>query len=356
MFRGGTFKEMLFNISAVLRKDLEEKKTELEEYTNVTVIEDAKSTVDDYITNTSKPDLENYTTTKEGEIETLATTKKSEITSHTDNKIGEITTHTDTKKAEITSHTDDKIGEITTHTDTKIEEVTSHTETKKTELDSYEQEKECELETYTTEKKAEIDTYKDFKVSEFLDETEALTTSKLTDDYTGDSSSLVASQKALSDGLSTTFKISDCYYGVGDYWITESTTNPATKWVGTTWEKVEGRMLFGADDSTYIVGAEGGVTDVTLTTDNMPSHRHQVDSHTHTQASHKHTISTHYGSGASGVSSFTSGNTGTRTYSTNSAGGDNTGSSTPYTDYQGGGSAFSILNSYRAVNIWRRTA
>ncbi|WP_319370612.1 phage baseplate protein [uncultured Ilyobacter sp.] len=190
------------------------------------------------------------------------------------------------------------------------------------------------------------------------------------DSYSLDDSNVLATSKALKDGLATTFKISDCYYGIGDYWITESTTNPATKWAGTVWEKLEGRMLFGANGTTYLVGAEGGVTQVTLSVANMPSHRHQVDSHSHTQPTHYHETgkisgerSTYYVADYGYTS--TSG-TGSRFYQensvssrfphTSSSGGDNSGSASPYTNYQGSGTAFNVLNSYRAVNIWRRTA
>jgi microcystin-dependent protein len=197
------------------------------------------------------------------------------------------------------------------------------------------------------------------------------------DSYSLNDSNTLATSKALKDGLATTFKTSDCYYGIGDYWITESSTNPATKWTGTTWNKVEGKMLFGADGTTYTVGAEGGVTQVTLELVNVPSHRHHVDSHSHTQASHFHYIAKNSATTAVTSISLTDiqymySRTQTNGYDesytlrgqsteanvgkTSSNGGDNTGTAEPYTTYQGNGQAFSVLNSYRAVNIWRRTA
>ena len=186
------------------------------------------------------------------------------------------------------------------------------------------------------------------------------------DSYSLDDSNVLATSKALKDGLATTFKTSDCYYGIGDYWITESTVNPATKWTGTTWTKVEGRMLFGANGTTYILGTEGGITQVTLSLSNMPSHRHLVDAHSHTQPAHDHIqafsslgYSGRYGN-VTGLSNqysdVTSGGSGTSGAKTSSSGGDVTGSASPYTNYQGSGTAFNVLNAYRAVNIWRRTA
>jgi microcystin-dependent protein len=126
-------------------------------------------------------------------------------------------------------------------------------------------------------------------------------------------------------------------------------------------------MLFGANGTTYVVGSEGGVTQVTLSVANMPSHRHLVDSHSHTQPTHSHispvgfNSNTGFGYAEEADNSFTeiSGNNtegGEDLGYTSSSGGDNTGTATPYTNYQGSGTALNVLNSYRVVNIWRRTA
>ncbi|ADO82802.1 phage baseplate protein [Ilyobacter polytropus] len=190
------------------------------------------------------------------------------------------------------------------------------------------------------------------------------------DSYSLDDSNVIATSKALKDGLATTFKTSDCYYGIGDYWITESSENPAVKWIETTWEKLEGRMLFGADGSVYRVGQEDGVSQLTLSVTNIPSHRHQVNSHNHTQPLHYHQTGKlsgersssyveDYGyTSASGAGSrfYQENSVSARFPHTSSSGGESTGIASPYTDYQGSGAAFSVLNSYRAVNIWRRTA
>ena len=172
--------------------------------------------------------------------------------------------------------------------------------------------------------------------------------------------------KSLGDRLDGAFKTSDCYYSIDDYWITESSQNPATKWIGTVWIKLEGRMLFGSDENIYSVGQEGGVTQVSLSIDNIPSHRHLVDSHIHSQVDHKHIGS--WGEAASWFGGYW-GNDGSKNqrgshssdgdntrYYTSPAGGDSTGAASPYTDYQGNGTAFNVLNAYRVVNIWRRTA
>ena len=186
---------------------------------------------------------------------------------------------------------------------------------------------------------------------------------------------------------------SGCPHGIGDYWITEATSNPATKWTGTTWTKLEGRTLLGTS-SGYVLGTQGGRSTVALTLANIAAHthgfsgttnttgnhyhqggnhRHQVDNHAHTQPSHTHG----YSSGVSGNGNGGSLDRAMTYYQTSAAGGENTGGSSPYTNYQnpntsttgnhnhtisgttgssGSGSAFNIMNPYRVVNIWRRTA
>jgi len=224
------------------------------------------------------------------------------------------------------------------------------------------------------------------------------------DSYSLNDSNKLATSKALKDGLSTTFKTSDCYYGIGDYWLTESNDNPAVKWPGTTWSKVENRLLIGASGS-YVKGSQGGNSNISLSSAHLPSHnhsfsattnttgnhnhksgnhRHRVDSHAHTQPSHSHKQrlngpddSAWKSNGKNVSGTYHSETARDSTLNTGSAGGENTGGATPYTDYQnptsdtkgnhshtvsgtigssGSGSSFSILNPYRAVNIWRRTA
>ncbi len=198
-----------------------------------------------------------------------------------------------------------------------------------------------------------------------------------------------------------------CTIRPSQYFITEETSNPAVIWPGTTWEKLEGRVLIGAGGS-FQLKSEGGVASITLALANIPghthsfsattstagahshtvsSHRHKVDSHSHTQPTHYHGV---YGGGGSAQAIGTetnrfAGHTGNNTlYRTSprgqimeSEGGESTGRATPYTDYQspgtnstgnhphtvsgttgstGSGSSLNILNPYRAVNIWRRVS
>ncbi|UUV16927.1 tail fiber protein [Fusobacteria bacterium ZRK30] len=220
------------------------------------------------------------------------------------------------------------------------------------------------------------------------------------DAVNSDDSNTLATSKAVKVAYD---KAVECKYDVGDYWITESTSNPATKWTGTTWTKLEGRVLLGTSNG-YALGTEGGRSTVALTLANMAAHthgfygttnttgnhyhkggnhRHRVDNHAHTQPAHTHNVvtgrndSNSYHRGGGNIGHI--GNSGSYTYSgkISSAGGQNTGGSSPYTNYQnpntsttgnhshtifgttgssGSGSAFNIMNPYRVVNIWRRTA
>ena len=128
-------------------------------------------------------------------------------------------------------------------------------------------------------------------------------------------------------------------------------------WLGTTWQKQEGRFLLGSS-SSYSLGSTGGASTATLSVANLPSHTHSATTaaHTHTQPTHTHGTKTAYG-GAGGpymVRGETT-LTGKWVY-TEAAGGDTTGSASPVTSIgnTGNGTAFSILPPYIAINIWKR--
>ena len=96
----------------------------------------------------------------------------------------------------------------------------------------------------------------------------------------------------------------------------------------------------------------------------MPSHTHSASqsAHTHTQPAHVHTTTLTSRGGAAASSSYVGWSSDTGQFlgntaiSTNSSGGDTTGSSTPSISIgaTGSGTAFSILPPYLVVNIWKR--
>lgn len=162
---------------------------------------------------------------------------------------------------------------------------------------------------------------------------------------------------------------------------------------GTTWVRIENKFLIGAGGS-YGIGTSGGSSTCTLTSSNLPSHNHTVSAFNSGNNSSNHTHSipslsgstseqpnhTHYlahggypGSGSYGWSladnikvggtETTQGagkhtHTLTTTASTTGAQSANHNHSIPAhnTNSTGSGTAFSILNPYKAVYIWERTA
>lgn len=71
----------------------------------------------------------------------------------------------------------------------------------------------------------------------------------------------------------------DVFYPVGSYYETSDTTfNPNTAWLGTTWvEDTAGQVLVAQDSGTFAtVGDTGGEETHTLTIDEMPSHHHTI--------------------------------------------------------------------------------
>lgn len=62
-------------------------------------------------------------------------------------------------------------------------------------------------------------------------------------------------------------------YPVGSIYMSVNSTNPSN-YFGGTWERIKGRFLLAADDSTYKLGGTGGEATHTLTINEMPSHKH----------------------------------------------------------------------------------
>ena len=186
-------------------------------------------------------------------------------------------------------------------------------------------------------------------------------------------------------------------YPIGSLYITTSNTNPGSIF-GGTWEKIQGRFLFGSD-SSHAVNSTGGTSSHThttaahtLTINEVPGHSHTVNNHTHDFSGTTSSDGWGYvnfgdctspwnfsGGGNISVSrntqmymldrvlqQVTDGNlidgfyvnNHTHTYS------GTTGGSSPNTDSRGGGGAHSHGNTgssshlppYLAVNIWKRTA
>lgn len=157
-----------------------------------------------------------------------------------------------------------------------------------------------------------------------------------------------------------------CPYAIGEILLTTNSENPATKYLGTTWQKIEGRMLLGTSGSGASKQTGGSMTK-TIAQANLPNVKLSVDAHTHTQPKHYHGTwgeNTNGGTPPFGYYDDTTNRAGTnggldydnRIFKTTSDGGDITGSSSPKTSALGSGQALDITPSYYTVHMWLRTS
>lgn len=144
-----------------------------------------------------------------------------------------------------------------------------------------------------------------------------------------------------------------CPYEVGDIYITTLSTNPATRFLGTTWEKIEGRFLL-ATSGSNASGQAGGSNTKTIAKANLPNIKLQVDSFTLTTQPHTHPITYRRGTGIDNFpSSYESSHT-DMNINTGEGGGQNTGTASPYTSALGSGTPLDITPAYYTVHIWKR--
>lgn len=199
-------------------------------------------------------------------------------------------------------------------------------------------------------------------------------------------------------------RILSSVYPVGSIYMSVASTSPATLF-GGTWVQLKDRFLIGAGGS-YSAGATGGATTHTLTVAEMPSHNHSFTgsavtsggisanhthtgtsgnpsaNHTHSGPSHSHNVYVMSGSGTEAASYLATNGGRPRTLASSfmdSAGTGATGTVSAYHTHttttgnqsaghthsvtasgtignKGSGSAFSIMNPYLAVYMWKRTA
>jgi microcystin-dependent protein len=147
-------------------------------------------------------------------------------------------------------------------------------------------------------------------------------------------------------------------------------TNPAVLLGIGTWARFgKGRTLVSLDEAQSefdAVEETGGVKEVALTTQQIPSHTHTTPAHTHTTPAHTHTISASWyednvDSNGSSMRldgwDFGSGHAQDRTGTTSSSGAGTTGEGgAGTTGATGGGAAHTNLPPYIVVYVWKRTA
>ena len=154
-----------------------------------------------------------------------------------------------------------------------------------------------------------------------------------------------------------------CPYSVGDIYITTLSTNPAVRFLGTTWEKIEGRFLL-ATSGSNASGQTGGSNTKTLTKANLPNIKLQVDSFTLTTTKHIHGLRGNAGGDlgilfgqTNVIAGIKYGGAGSFSTSTNvmaEGGGQNTGAASPYTSALGSETPLDITPAYYTVHVWKR--
>lgn len=95
------------------------------------------------------------------------------------------------------------------------------------------------------------------------------------------------------DLLAIVNSLDKCPYKIGDIYITTNSSNPAVLWIGTTWEKIEGKFLRATSSSWEEAGISGGSDYKILGVENLPRHNHTGTAisdgeHTHLQEEHSH--------------------------------------------------------------------
>ena len=88
-------------------------------------------------------------------------------------------------------------------------------------------------------------------------------------------------------------------YPIGSVYISVTSSNPSELF-GGTWERIQDTFLLAAGN-TYTAGSTGGAANITLTTNQIPSHNHSIGAHSHGLNSHTHSIGAH----AHGLNSHT---------------------------------------------------
>lgn len=172
----------------------------------------------------------------------------------------------------------------------------------------------------------------------------------------------------LIEGISETFK-NFCPFKVGDIYLTTNSTNPSSIFLGTTWQKIEGKFLMGTSGSGASK-ATGGSNSRTIVQANLPNIKLAVDSFSLSRGTQNITGSadtwTYQSETISSGALYFSG-TGKRNYNVNGGWSGtslkldasktwtgSTNSVSPQTSTLGSGQALDITPSYYTYHMWLR--
>ena len=158
-----------------------------------------------------------------------------------------------------------------------------------------------------------------------------------------------------------------CPFPINSIFLSLDNSNPAMLFLGTTWQKQEGRFLLGSN-SAYTLGSTGGSSTTTLSKENLPNVKLQIDSFSLGKGTQEITgdfyTSNYIGYAGSGA--FYSKQSGLGGHGGNSSSGNKIGfqaskswtgmstSAAPYTANMGDSTPFNNMPPYLVVNIWKR--
>lgn len=154
-----------------------------------------------------------------------------------------------------------------------------------------------------------------------------------------------------------------CPFKVGDIYLTTNSTNPSSIFLGTTWQKIEGRFLLGTSGSGASK-ATGGSNSKTIAQANLPNVKLTVDSFTASISPHyhgtgngmlnNHGIHGDYSTTSKPLGYYATEGKTTYEFKTSTNGGGTTGSVSPQTSALGSGSALDITPCYYTCHMWLR--
>lgn len=191
-------------------------------------------------------------------------------------------------------------------------------------------------------------------------------------DVTGKPGSFPPSSHTHDDRYYTESEINEkfknfCPYAVGDIYITTNSFNPSTKYLGTTWQKIEGRFLLGTSNS-QASKLTGGSMNKNISQANLPNIKLIVDSFSLGRGNMDITGSfgglnnqydsadgAFYKSGSSEGAGSGGGDTRVQFQASRSWTGT-TNSASPQTNALGNGQALDITPSYYTTHMWLRTS
>lgn len=173
----------------------------------------------------------------------------------------------------------------------------------------------------------------------------------------------------LIEGISETFK-NFCPFKVGDIYLTTNSTNPSSIFLGTTWQKIEGRFLLGTSGSGASK-ATGGSNSKTIAQANLPAVKIQLNSFSLSRGTMDitgafytgHTSTGGYQEGAFyqgksyGMRISAEGTSGSLIqFQASRAWTGTTNTAQPQTVNLGSGQALDITPSYYTCHMWLRTS